>query len=80
MTIEQLQQGHELQSEIQSVQSQLRQIMSMIDESKGRGKVKTRVKGMEFEISKKGLKTEVMKRKTELETQLATLQTQFDAL
>jgi len=80
MTIETLKMGNGLVSEISRDESQLRQIANMIDESKGEGKIRTRVKGMNFELPKAAFKSEVMKQKKDLETQLSTLQTQFNEL
>jgi len=80
MTIETLQKGNELVSEISRVESQLSQIANMIDESKGEGKIRTRVKGMEFELPKAIFKGEVMKQKKNLETQLVNLQEELNGL
>ena len=80
MTIEILQEGNRVASEITQVQAQLVQIAEMIDEAKGSGKVKTRVKGMDFELPKAAFRSEVIKQKKELEDLLAVLEADFLAL
>lgn len=80
MTIEILQQANKIQAEINQIIAQLNQIDNMLDEAKGSGKLKTRVKGMDFEISKAALKSEVTKQKKDLESQLTSLENEFNAL
>lgn len=80
MTIETLQQANKIQAEINQIIAQLNQIDNMLDETKGSGKLKTRVKGMDFEIPKAALKSEVTKQKTTLEAQLTSLENEFSAL
>lgn len=79
MTKEKLQQAQELLGKLEQTQAQLNQVAVMLDEVKDE-KVKTRIRGMDFELPKAAFRSEVNKRKGELETQLDTLQAEFDAL
>lgn len=79
MTKEILQQAQILFTKLEQTKRQLNQIEVILDTAK-EDKVKTRVWGMDFDLPKASFRSEVMKRKTELDTQLATLQSQFDAL
>lgn len=45
-----------------------------------RNTVRTRVRGMEFNIPKTAFRSEVRKQKTTLENELSALEAQFDAL
>ncbi len=79
MTKEQLQQANELYGRIDQTSAQLNQVAMLLDEAKD-DKIKTRIRGMDFELPKAAFRSEVNKRKAELETQLGTLQAEFDAL
>lgn len=79
MTREILTQANTLTVQIDSVTSQLRQVEQMLDETK-EPKVRTRVRGMDFELPKAVFKGELQKQKRDLETELTDLNSQFDAL
>ena len=79
MTKEKLQQAQEILGKLEQTKSQLNQVGVMLDTVQ-EDKVKTRIRGMDFELPKAAFRSEVNKRKGELEAQLSTLQAEFDAL
>ena len=79
MNKEILQQANELYRKIEQTQTHLNQIASVLDDEK-EDKVKTRIRGMDFDLPKAAFRSEVNKRKGELEAQLTALETEFSSL
>ncbi len=79
MTIEILKQATTLYSKIQSIQARLSQFQDMADEAKDTT-VRTRIRGIDIDLPKALFKTEVLKKRNALESELSALQAEFDAL
>lgn len=79
MTHDQLQYINQVAEKLVHVKSQINQL-DRLDDAKNDPTVKTRIRGMDIELPKAAFKSEVNKKKNELESQLTILQAEFDAL
>lgn len=79
MTKETLQQATELSNKIDRAKAQLNQIATMLD-IVTEDKIKTRIRGMDFELPKAAFRSEAIRRKNELESQLTSLENEFTSL
>lgn len=79
MTIETLQQANELHTQIMNLQSRLDSIDNALAKPNDElGQV--RLRGLDVAVKHATLKGDLNKQKTDIEAELTTLQTQFDAL
>lgn len=76
MTIETYRHATRLIEQIEGINNQI----AVLSAPKMMERVKTRVQGMDFELPKAAFRSEVNKKKAGLESQLTTLQNEFDAL
>jgi prefoldin subunit 5 len=79
MTKETLEQANSLYNKIQMINNRIASINQLRDDVRDES-LKVRSRGFEFEIPKASLRQHLIKEKNDLDTQLATLQAEFDAL
>lgn len=79
MTKETLEQAQTILNKIERAKSELNQMATMLDTVK-EDKIKTRIRGMDFELPKAAFRSEAIRRKNELESQLTALENEFTSL
>lgn len=80
MTRETLKTANELLTKIEQLSNRLGGLNKMIVSAQDVTTIQTRVRGLDIELPKAVFRNQVITQKNALETELATLQTQFDSL